>query len=470
MMLETLKRIAQQKDDRVSLLALATALLLLLVLLGGRENLLAPMLLYGLIGVIGIVGRVVRPTAYSDRAAGFALAAANALSLLILPAVSLAAWSGIAGLSLLTTILMRRRFREQDALIVAAAALASAVIGAVINLDFATQLDFALMTWGVLLVGNIALIFALRPMEAALLSEPRLMENSDLSHNLKELAMRMHVTVDELVRATQAINEVTTQQSSGANEQVNVIKLANKLLDDFLHQSERIRQQALSVTQTAQSAAEASKQGQMAINEAINGMDEIRIQVSAISQTIARLAQLTQRVDEIISSVSEIATQSNLLALNASIEAARAGIHGRGFAVVAEEVRSLSLQSTQAAQQVRLILIEIQKAMKDTIQATQVGIQGVDSGLSQTQAANNVMVQLAQSAVASHEVVKSIYDVIRQQTEGLEEVAISMERINRITQQNLASTRTVELVSSNLTRLSNELQSTVGQSQTLETQ
>ncbi|PJF39072.1 MAG: hypothetical protein CUN54_09510, partial [Phototrophicales bacterium] len=194
----------------------------------------------------------------------------------------------------------------------------------------------------------------------------------------QEVTMQMHVTVDGLVRSVQAINEATQQQSSSAGEQSDVISVTNQLLDDFLKLSERISEQALNVTKTAQATAEISGQGQEAIAQAIVGMDDLREQVAAIGKTIVTLAELTRKIDEIITSVSEIATQSNLLALNASIEAARAGVHGRGFAVVADEVRSLAQQSTQAAGQVRAILAEIQNAMKDTIRATEVGMDGVN--------------------------------------------------------------------------------------------
>jgi len=221
------------------------------------------------------------------------------------------------------------------------------------------------------------------------------------------------------------------------------------------------------VTETAQQAADISGQGQGAITEAIEGMNTIRAQVEAIATTILELAKLTRKVDAIISSVSEIATQSNLLALNASIEAARAGAHGRGFAVVADEVRTLAQQSTQAAREVGAILVDIQAAMKETVKATEMGMEGVNAGMSKTQEANSVMVQLAANVNASHDAVRSIYGVIRQQAEGLEEIAISMERIDRITQQNLASTRMVETVSTNLTRLAGDLQQTVEQSQEL---
>jgi hypothetical protein len=86
----------------------------------------------------------------------------------------------------------------------------------------------------------------------------------------------------------------------------------------------------------------------------------------------------------------------------------------------------------------------------------------VDGGVSMTEQANTVMVQLAQNVTASHEAVRHIYEVILEQVNGLEEIAISIERIDRITQQNLTSTSTVRTVSTELTRLASDLQSTVG--------
>lgn len=276
--------------------------------------------------------------------------------------------------------------------------------------------------------------------------------------NIETLASRMTVTVDGLVRASQAINDVTMQQSSSAQEQAEVIGTTNSLLDKFLALSEQISEQARSISQTSQMAADISENGQHALADTLGSMDDIRHQVEAIGDTIVTLARLTRRIDEIIRSVSEIATQSNLLALNASIEAARAGVHGRGFAVVADEVRALAQQSTESAAAVRSILGEIQKAMKDSVQAAQAGMENVETGVAKTREANTVIIQLAESVKQSREAVGSIYEVIRQQANGMEEIAISMDRIQLITRQNLASTRTVESVSANLSRLANDLQ------------
>ncbi|MBC7811322.1 MAG: hypothetical protein H7175_09250 [Burkholderiales bacterium] len=280
-----------------------------------------------------------------------------------------------------------------------------------------------------------------------------------------DLALKLHVTADGLVRAAQAINSVTAQQATGAADQAEIISRTNTLLGEFVDVSEQIQEQVHGTAQIAKQAVNVSQSGQAAIQQTIEGMNEIRTQVAAIAETIITLAGLTQRIDAIITSVSEIATQSNLLALNASIEAARAGIQGRGFAVVADEVRVLAQQSTAAAQQVRSILGEIRGAMKEAVQATEVGMRGVDVGVLTTQQANAVLVRLAEDVTAASGAVQAVYNYIRHQAEGLEDISISIERINHITQQNLMSTRMVETVSHNLNQLARELQETVGLSE-----
>lgn len=74
------------------------------------------------------------------------------------------------------------------------------------------------------------------------------------------------------------------------------------------------------------------------------------------------------KVIENISSMSNlilsVADETSLLALNANIEAARAGEHGKGFAVVAGQVKALSEQTTDAAN-------EIQSSLQDVLNSVQ---------------------------------------------------------------------------------------------------
>ena len=79
--------------------------------------------------------------------------------------------------------------------------------------------------------------------------------------------------------------------------------------------------------------------------------------VSANSETIVgHIEKMLGKMDGIFKLLEEVeglARQTNLLALNAAIEAARAGDAGRGFAVVANEVRALSVNSSQLNERIR---------------------------------------------------------------------------------------------------------------------
>ncbi|NQW12308.1 MAG: chemotaxis protein [Alphaproteobacteria bacterium] len=64
-------------------------------------------------------------------------------------------------------------------------------------------------------------------------------------------------------------------------------------------------------------------------------------------------------IRDVAAKIGKIASQTNLLALNATIEAARAGEAGKGFAVVASEVKSLSVNTKSATDQISDVIASV---------------------------------------------------------------------------------------------------------------
>lgn len=114
-----------------------------------------------------------------------------------------------------------------------------------------------------------------------------------------------------------------------------------------------------------------SMQGFIAeVQNSVGRFSRVMEAVSANSEKIVNhIEQMLGKMDGIFKLLEEVeglASQTNLLALNAAIEAARAGDAGRGFAVVANEVRVLSVNSS-----------ELNERIRDEIGATRATIDGL---------------------------------------------------------------------------------------------
>ena len=93
------------------------------------------------------------------------------------------------------------------------------------------------------------------------------------------------------------------------------------------------------------------------------------VEARAMNDEIAALADSTREIGAVVELIRSIAGQTNLLALNATIEAARAGESGRGFSVVATEVKSLSVQTAKATEQIAGQIAAVQTGMAAAVQA-----------------------------------------------------------------------------------------------------
>ena len=130
----------------------------------------------------------------------------------------------------------------------------------------------------------------------------------------------------------------------------------------------------------------------------------------------------SHKIADIITVIDVIAAQTNLLALNVAIEAARAGEAGHGFAVVAEEVCNLAQRSAKAADEIKLLI-------KDSVDK-------IDEGARQVDESGASLGQIVEVVKKVSDIVAEIATASRKQSVWIEQVNISINQMNEMTEQN----------------------------------
>jgi methyl-accepting chemotaxis protein len=282
-----------------------------------------------------------------------------------------------------------------------------------------------------------------------------------MAENQKGTLLQIRDASTQLSAATSEILAATTQQASSASQQSTSIAETAATFEEVKAISSQFIHNSQDVVASSQHSAEFSRSGEAVVEDTLQTMEQVKAKVSSIAENILALSERTQQVGEIITTVNQIAAQSNILALNAAIEASRAGDQGVGFAVVATEVRSLAEQSKRATTQVQSILTDIQKAINNTVMVTEEGTKVTESGLTQAKQAGLVIQQLVsvidQASIKANQMLAGG----RQQTTGIDDIAMAMQNIKLATQQSLASTRQTERAAQDLNLLAQSLMENV---------
>lgn len=171
----------------------------------------------------------------------------------------------------------------------------------------------------------------------------------------------------------------------------------------------------------------------------------------AMSDTRSLLDQ-SSNITNVAVTIKEIAEKTNLLALNAAIEAARAGEQGRGFAVVADEVRKLAEGSKLSADQVNLLVIEIQKGIKRLTESMQKATTGIRSVQGNVTIAGEKLTEVSKVFEGFVAESKEMASSIAEQVAASEDIAERIQRIAEATEKTTAMNHSFQKSASDLSR------------------
>ena len=232
---------------------------------------------------------------------------------------------------------------------------------------------------------------------------------------------------------------------------VSIVENMERTISQSQELTERTTKEARNVVDITNEGVRIGERSRGSFDEILSNIRKTRDALQKLSGSVLRIGKATQ-------SVRDIAAQTNLLALNAAIEAARAGEQGRGFAVVAEEVRKLSLRSSQSTEEIGQIVEEIQMMFQETSTLMEQAQKAVFEGGGFTDETAKAFETIHHAVEALPDLMKQVehsFDELRQEEANSRDTAL---RINQLSEQMLQGQKTLTEVSSMLFSQSEKFQ------------
>ncbi len=223
------------------------------------------------------------------------------------------------------------------------------------------------------------------------------------------------------MEVTESIREV----AQGAATQVQSSEESAQAMEELSQGVQLIAESASVISESSSAMNKNADEGYTAVQSAIEQMNSIQKGTNETRSTIHLLENDSQQIGQIINVITDISEQTNLLALNAAIEAARAGEAGKGFSVVADEIRKLSDQTANSANQIKGLIKKIQSNTEKSVSSIAASTVDVTKGIN----------KINEVGTKFNQILKSIEDV----TTKIEEMSATSEEMSASTEEISAS-------------------------------
>ncbi|NEJ69822.1 HAMP domain-containing protein [Rhizobium phaseoli] len=263
-----------------------------------------------------------------------------------------------------------------------------------------------------------------------------------LRHDFNQSVTQLGTTLRAISESIGTIDEGSREISSGAGD-------LSKRTEEQAASLEETAAALEEITANVSNSSKRTEETRTVATEANRSAGISAEVVSHAEKAMERIETSSQQISNIISVIDEIAFQTNLLALNAGVEAARAGEAGKGFAVVAQEVRELAQRSATAAKEIKGL---IQNSSKE-----------VESGVKLVRDTGQALKTIGGFISQINHHMDSIATSAKEQSVGLSEVNVAVNRMDQTTQQNAAMVEQSTAASDSLAQQAQTLRELVSQ-------
>lgn len=256
------------------------------------------------------------------------------------------------------------------------------------------------------------------------------------SKQLTEFSEVIKVSTEQTAESVKHVAETTQMTAEAAAAGAASSEQAATAMEEMARGVSSIAESAGTIVDSAGRTEQDVAKGSQTIRRVQSQMERILESVAESGQLMSELTRLSDDAARMNSAIAEIAKQTNLLSLNAAIEASRAGEHGRGFAVVAGEVRKLSEQSKQTAEDIGGAIEQMLKLIARTAEFMTTEVQGrVDEGMRTSQEASAAFDNIERSTAQIVDQIQGISAVAEQISASTEEVAATVSELANASKQ-----------------------------------
>ena len=297
------------------------------------------------------------------------------------------------------------------------------------------------------------------------------------SENVNESSQALASTAEEMTATSHEVAGSIEQISRGAESQAEMVERASRIIREMAEQIERVAASAGNLSTSAEETTLSARQGEGMTATALENLKQVLGRIEDNGAQIVSFSEQVQKIGSIIDVITGIAQKTNLLALNATIEAARAGEYGHGFAVVAEEVSKLAESTSSSAAEITRLIESTREQSQRVQESMAESVRAIDSGREAVDVTDSAFKAIIDKAEAAQVKAVSIRDLTEQQSNGAREIVSAIEEIARVTEDNAAATEEVSaateeqtasmeemtFASQRLSRLADELLTSVSQ-------
>ncbi|WP_379201399.1 methyl-accepting chemotaxis protein [Paenibacillus sp. GCM10012306] len=251
---------------------------------------------------------------------------------------------------------------------------------------------------------------------------------------------RLVVNAETTEAAAQEIAASIQELYDGSNLQLQLSQDNADAMEEAAGGIQRIADSSQSVADISEEATSLAHQGDTSLEETIHQMGRIKSTVNELNEVLHSLTDKTKRIDEILQIIRQISSQTNLLSLNAAIEAARAGESGRGFAVVAGEIRKLSEQTGQSAEEISGLVHTVQAESEAALNSMEAVNDEVTGGMQLTEEAGVILKNIRGKIEAVFNRIQEVSAASQEISAGTEEATASIVQMTEIARQSSEKT------------------------------